>query len=469
MRCKRRPGGASASAFRRCALGALVSVIACTELESRDDFFGYDASVLATSPFNRPHDGGSSEPSAIAGCLPTGDRPALILGQAGEPMELDQDTAWTCRFNYVLQSPLVVTPGATLAIGPDTRISSGRSVFILIQRGARLLAEGARDAPVVFTSSQPIGQRAPGDWRGLMLAGNAPSHATNGLIPSTLNDARASFGGGPEGDAQHDCGSLRYVRVEFAGAATDEESTPLSAVSLAGCGAATQVDYLQVHRATDGLGLFGGTVAIKHVVVSNNGFGDAIEWTGGYTGAMQYVVAQSAGAAAALKGSNADSDPGLAPVSHPSIYNATIVGIRPAIPSGNHFGLLLQLGSSATLKNSIVTNFDDAAIDLRSAPTLAAVSSAHISHLLLHDNGPNGTTHFTLAAARLTDQTSRDRDPGLKAAARRENPDFRPTQAAVSSDIAATRAGFDPAATYRGAVPFQGDDWTLGWTRYPLD
>jgi hypothetical protein len=37
------------------------------------------------------------------------------------------------------------------------------------------------------------------------------------------------------------------------------------------------------------------------------------------------------------------------------------------------------------------------------------------------------------------------------------------------SNIAVTPPGFDPAATYRGALPFGGEDWMLGWTDYPLD
>ena len=63
----------------------------------------------------------------------------------------------------------------------------------------------------------------------------------------------------------------------------------------------------------------------------------------------------------------------------------------------------------------------------------------------------------------------RVRDPGLEAATRLERPHFVPTDSGVLSYIAVTPAGFDPAATYRGALPFGGDDWTLGWTDYPLD
>ena len=48
-------------------------------------------------------------------------------------------------------------------------------------------------------------------------------------------------------------------------------------------------------------------------------------------------------------------------------------------------------------------------------------------------------------------------------------PDFVPRDPGVQTDIELTPAGLDPAATYRGALPFSGPDWTLGWTDYPLN
>lgn len=473
MRCKGLLGALRASLTRVGGPLVLLEISsACTPLEPPTDFFGADAGATrALSELNRGAgaDSGLTRPSPIAGCLPVAERPPFVVGEPDQPFELSEDADWSCRANYVLATPLVVRPGVTLSVGPDTRVSSARGAFVLIARGARLVAEGSREAPIIFTSARPPGRRAPADWRGLLMAGNARSHLTNATLPHTLSAPHAAYGGGPNGALEHDCGSLRYVRIEFAGGNTDEEALPVAALSLAGCGSATQVDYVQVHRATDGIGLFGGTARLKHVVVSNNGLGDAIEWTGGYTGEMQYVVAQSAGAAAAFKGSNSDTDPSLVPVSHPVIFNATAVGVRPTLPSGSHLGLLLQLGSAATLKNSIVTNFEDGGVELRSAQTIGAVSTNDISHVQFHDNGADGTTHLTAAAAGLDSDSLRERDPGLTGAKRRERPDFRPSDDSVRADISVTPAGFDPAATFRGALPFQGDDWTLDWTDYPVD
>lgn len=396
------------------------------------------------------------------------ERSTQTLG-LDEEATIEANETWSCQNNYFLAAPLFIRSGVSLAIGPDTRIVAGAGAYLLAERGARLLAEGTREAPIVFSSAQPIGRRAPGDWRGIMLAGSAPTHVANASLTGGTSGARAYFGGGPSGASEHDCGRLRYVRIEFAGGSTDEEATPGAALSLGGCGTSTVLDFVQVHRATDGIGLLGGTVALQHAVVSNNGIGNAIEWTTGYSGHMQYLAVQGSGTGAALKGTNSQSSPGIAPVSHPVIFNLTAVGIAPRIPSGAHYGLLLQHGSAATLRNSIFTGFDDAAIVLDSEPTIAAATPAEISHLTLFDNGAAGTTHLPREAAALQSDSLRVRDPGLEAAAQLEHPAFAPTDSSVMSDIAVTPTGFDPAATYRGALPFGGEDWTLVWTDYPLD
>jgi hypothetical protein len=447
----------------------LLAALACSALEPGADVFGVDAGrSLAASPFESSvGDAGTDRPSPIAGCPPVRERPLRVL--EGEPvLELGSDEGWSCTTNYLLASPLLIAPGQTLTIGPDTRIAGAQGSYLLARRGARLIANGTADAPVVFGSARRSGERAPADWRGLMFAGSAPSHVANATLPGSVSDARAFFGGGPSGDVAHDCGALRFVRVEFAGGSTDEEATPAAAVTLGACGSATEIDHLQIHRATDGLGLLGGTVGVRHVIVTNNAGGNAIEWTAGYTGPMQYVVAQGAGGAAALKGSNSEASPEQLPVSHPVIYNASIVGLRPLIASSSHYGVLLQHGATATLQNSIVVFFDDAALALESEATLAAVDVAQIGHLTVFGNGRDGQTHLTQAAERLG-AALRVRDPGLDAALSLTEPDFVPRDPGVQSDIELTPAGLDPAATYRGALPFSGPDWTLGWTDYPLN
>jgi hypothetical protein len=266
------------------------------------------------------------------------------------------------------------------------------------------------------------------------------------------------------------------VRVEFAGGSIDDQALPGAALTLAGCGSATVVDYVQVHRGKDGIGLLGGTVPLRHVLVTNNLLGQAIEWTGGYTGTLQFLVAQSLAASSAIQGSNSADNPEVAPVSRPTIFNATLIGSAPPV-TGQHFGLSLQLGSGAIFKNSIVQGFADAAFDLRLQSAVlenevGPGKAVDVSHVLMNAN----EAPYSAEAEVLSGMESmRLRDPGLDQAAlpSLDMPDtvpvFAPTDPTVNTQPAPIPAGFDATAGFRGAVPQDGVDWTLGWTSYPND
>jgi len=75
---------------------------------------------------------------------------------------------------YTMVGWIYVEAGATLTIEPGTIIkgtdisydgsthATGSSLVIL--RGAKIMAEGTREQPIVFTSNQPKGKRQPADW-----------------------------------------------------------------------------------------------------------------------------------------------------------------------------------------------------------------------------------------------------------------------------------------------------------------
>ena len=82
---------------------------------------------------------------------------------------------------------------------------------------------------------------------------------------------------------------LRYVRIEYAGSALGDGH--LNGISLNHVGAGTIVEYLQVFDALDdAIELYGGSVNLKHIVVS--GFrDDGIDWTQGYSGTIHIPIA----------------------------------------------------------------------------------------------------------------------------------------------------------------------------------
>ncbi|MGH7460233.1 MAG: fibronectin type III domain-containing protein, partial [Longimicrobiales bacterium] len=125
---------------------------------------------------------------------------------------------------YTLSGFIHVANGATLTIQPGTRILGNADVLgssLFIRRGARIIAKGTPQAPIVFTSSRPAGQRQPGDWGGLIIIGNARSSRSGQIILEgtgpTTGGAEIYSGGTNDAD---NSGELEYVRIEFAGFAT---------------------------------------------------------------------------------------------------------------------------------------------------------------------------------------------------------------------------------------------------------
>jgi hypothetical protein len=488
---------------RAVAAGVLPLLwFACTPLDSENDSFAAGAAGNASqagksgdssagtpsdasgnaagqAPTSGTGSGGDTGGDAGAGgdssCPRTGERDVAELAESAE-LTLSADTTWSCHYDYRIRNNVIVGPGVKLSIAAGTTVRFDPDTLLLVQRGGRLEAEGSAAEPITLTSSKPAGTRAPGDYRGLILAGSGPSHSSSTPVHDSLSDARAHYGGGQGGDPESSCGVLRYLRIEFAGGSIDDPALPAGALTLAGCGVKTVVDYVQVQRATDGIGLLGGTVPLRHVVVSNNLLGEAIEWSAGYTGTMQFVVAQSLGASAALQGSNSADDPEASPVSRPTIYNATLIGRAPLI-TGQHYGVLLQFGSRLVLKNSIVQGFADTAFDLRLDDDVLATQVGpgkpiDISHALLHAN----TKPYSGAASVLsTMESMRMQDPGLASAANptEQMPDalpvFAPTDPTVNTQPAVVPNGFDSTAGFRGGVAQDGQDWTQGWTSYPVD
>ena len=257
---------------------------------------------LGAAPFvaacSNDDDGGNgcgNNPTA-PGCLPAGE--GLIEGDITASRTLYSDTTYTLRgFVHVAQ-------GATLTIQPGTVIKGdfavpGSSLFIL--RGARIVAQGTADNPIVFTSSQPEGSRLPGDWGGLILVGNASANragdiAVEGTGTYTVgNDPGQNYlvnyitTGGNTADAD-DSGSLSYVRVEYAGFAPSQNNE-LNAFTFAAVGSGTQLSYLQALAGLDdSFEFFGGTVDANHLVSYEAG-DDHFDMSEGYRGRLQYLIA----------------------------------------------------------------------------------------------------------------------------------------------------------------------------------
>lgn len=441
-------------------------------------------------------DPGSSEgpgPSSVVnegnGTVMQPSPPAAEGGEVIVTGEISSDTTWTADKIYLLEgtSPVFVVGNSTLTIEPGTTIrGQGLGTALVITRGSRIIADGTADRPIVLTSGVSPGLRSPGDWGGLVLLGAAPINAEAGLIEGiAADDARAAYGGPApnQGDPAHDCGILRYVRIEFAGFqyVVDQE---LNSLTLGGCGTQTVVDYVQVHKGLDdGIEIFGGTVDIKHAVITNSA-DDGLDWDRGWTGRGQFIIVRTDPNASdgAIEADNRDGNNGAVPRSNPTLYNLTLVGDEGSLASP---GVVLRRGTYASIRDAIIMGFPVSGLDIRDPETIAGATGEGLtlSNSILFDNGPDGTLHADVAndGTMLPDALDEapwllaranqlGADPGLIDPYNQTEPNFMPAAGGPASmnGVAAPMTDFFEPADYIGALAPGGADWTLGWTAYPV-
>ena len=107
-----------------------------------------------------------------------------------------------------------ITKKGQLTIQAGTIIIGDKATkgTLIVQRESKLIAEGTAAEPIIFTSAEGIGSRSPGDWGGVVICGKAPNNLTG---VAELEGGYKGFHGGTVAD--DNSGSLKYVRIEYAG------------------------------------------------------------------------------------------------------------------------------------------------------------------------------------------------------------------------------------------------------------
>ena len=265
---------------------------------------------------------------------------------------------------YVLNGKVVVggdnTSSAVLTIESGTTvIGDDDDDFLVISRGSKIVASGTNMAPVTLTAIEDVTgganlDNARGLWGGLVINGNAPINdcpegAQGGTAQCTKEGEANSglFGGADPAD---NSGELKYVVVKYAGSNVDPENQ-LNGIAFQAVGSGTTVDYVQVHNnLDDGIEMFGGSVNLKHIVLSGNA-DDSMDWTDGWIGSAQFVHIAQAGAAGdnGIEADNREGDEAAQPRSMPAIANMSILG------NPGERGILLRRGTGADIYNSLVS------------------------------------------------------------------------------------------------------------------
>jgi hypothetical protein len=490
--------------YRKLARGSYISLLGCSALSLCSASCGGDDPTIiggggsGGAPTGNAGTAGTSSAGTSSGGTTTGGTSGGGTSSGGSggtasgggeehvSGEITANTTWTADTTYVLDDLTYVVGGAVLTIEPGTEIrGSGIGSALIVTRGSRLVAEGTAAAPIVFTSNIDDGLRAPGDWGGVALLGAAPVNVDQPQLEGIeALGARGEYGGA---DAAHDCGSLSYVRIEFGGFefSTDNE---LNGLTLAGCGTGTNIDYVQVHRGSDdGVEIFGGTVDVKHLVISNIQ-DDSLDWDFGWTGRGQFLVIRHDAdtSDAGFEADNGNPATDVTPRSQPTLYNLTLVGGAGSLSPG----MVLRRGTWGAIYNAIITGFPVSGVDIRDQlsvdGTVTTPPTLLVANSIFFNNGEGGTEHGDADGAGDDDDDAGfdedaylrsevfgnrfDVDPLLPDAANVTAPNLVPAAGAPEATGGATPpAGLDTGATFVGALPPGGPDWTSGWTAFPED
>jgi len=391
---------------------------------------------------------------------------------------------------YTLKGYVYVTEGNTLTIAAGSVVVSDitEKGALIIERGAKLIADGKAANPIVFTSGKAIGQRTPGDWGGIILLGKAPTNRPLDPAPIIEGGVGRKYGGT---DPNDDSGILRYVRIEFAGIAA-EPGSEINGLTLGGVGSGTTIENVQVSFGNDdAFEFFGGTVNCKNLIAFATA-DDDFDFDFGYVGKIQFAIAcrkpdfiDGGDAGNGIECDNDGSGSTATPFTRPQLSNFTIVGANNATGTlANHnFGNRWRRSTQFVLRNSIIMGWPKGGLSFESANTAKAYFVDNLSEFrnnLLHSNDAanvyrNDATALTIVtpaqmktkaeAEGCITMASGD-DAQLTSPFYSITPNFLPkTGSPALTGVSFTGMNaFFTAVTYRGAMGTT--DWTATWTNW---
>lgn len=293
-------------------------------------------------------------------------------------------TTWTASNKYLLKGFVYVRSGATLTIEPGTIIKGDKDTkgALIVEPGAKIIAVGTPDKPIIFTSNQPKGARNYGDWGGVIIAGNAPvNSAVNGALPTIEGGPTTKYGGT---NAADNSGTLQYVRIEFGGVAFSPDNE-VNGLTLAAVGSGTTLDHIQIsYSGDDSFEWFGGTVNAKYLV-SHRCFDDDFDTDNGFSGKVQFGISLRDPLQADQSGSKSfesDNDSKAsanAPQTSAVFSNMTLVGPILNPSAGNYSpqyvaGAHIRRNSAESILNSVFVGFPTAVL-IDGSPTATNIAN----------------------------------------------------------------------------------------------
>ncbi len=387
---------------------------------------------------------------------------------------------------YTLRGYVYFTSGTTLKISAGTIIKSDVSQkgALIIERGAKIDAQGTPASPIVFTSGKPSGERSRGDWGGIIILGNAPTNRPTSPAPLIEGGVDRRYGGTVIND---NSGIMRYCRIEFAGIAA-EPGSEINGLTLGGVGVGTTLEFIQVSYGNDdAFELFGGNVNLKNLVAYATS-DDDLDFDFGYTGKIQYAVVQRRPEIAdtdAGNGVEADNDgtgTSAFPYTRPVLSNITWIGPNgdPNTQANLNYANRWRRAVRFEVRNSIMMGFPDGGFSMESASTASAFNTDtsvfrnNLVHALTSPYRVDATAGGVISAADVktkvealgTTTYANADEIGLEAPFNWDNPNYLPkagSPALTGADFAGMDIFFTQVA-FRGA--FGTTNWTTGWVSF---
>ena len=246
--------------------------------------------------------------------------------------------------------------------------------------GTHIDAQGTAVEPIIFTSGNPPGSRAAGDWGGIEF--NGRSTVNRPACQGTAEGIPLSFGGCIAND---NSGIMSFVRAEFGGQIFTPNNE-LNCITFNGIGSSTQFNFLaSIMGDDDTFEWFGGTSNHKYFYSAASA-DDNTDTQLGFTGTVQYQLTiqtplnmQLGRDCRGIELDNSEFDFEALPRNNPSYCNMTYVGGNKqpgAAPTngandGSDSGILVRRGGNLQIANTIVQDFEDSGFEIRDVSTAA--------------------------------------------------------------------------------------------------
>lgn len=308
---------------------------------------------------------------------------------------INKDLILAREYKWLIDSIVTVDQGATITIEPGTvvyfRTSSNRDKVSLlsIMRGAKIMAEGTRSEPIVFTSDKTLsGNAARGDWGGLLLHGFAHTNAGTTVIRDGFR-----YGGTVASD---NSGKLRFARIEYTG------KRDFHSLQLFGVGSGTSVEYIQCYESyNNAFRVRGGRVSLRYISgIQHGGYG--IWADEGWQGNGQFWLFQTDikatlvpvnywNQARTIEFRNDDSFYDKQPRTTFKVSNITLIGngYADGTDFGTRRGIRIRTGSQGLLHNAVVTQFPSDAVRVEDLPLESLGNTTLIDNIHSYHNFVN--------------------------------------------------------------------------------